>query len=169
MADDKVGPPFVAIDFETADRGPESACAVALVRVENWQIVRREVRLIRPPRRYFQFTYLHGISWLDVQDQPAFGEVWQGLRDVLVGASFFAAHNAGFDRGVLQNCCSRCGLEPPKIRFECSMRLARKTWRIFPTKLPDVCRFLGIPLNHHDPASDAEASARIVIAARQNA
>ena len=26
--------PFVAIDFETADHGPDSACAVGLVRVE---------------------------------------------------------------------------------------------------------------------------------------
>jgi DNA polymerase-3 subunit epsilon len=31
--------------------------------------------------------------------------------------------------------------------------------------LPDVCRRLGIGLIHHDPGSDAEACARIVIAA----
>ena len=40
------------------------------------------------------------------------------------------------------------------------------TWGVRPTKLPDVCRFLGIPLKHHDALSDAEAAARIVIAAR---
>ena len=43
--------PFVAIDFETADYGPDSACAVALVRVEGSRIVRRSYFLIRPPRR----------------------------------------------------------------------------------------------------------------------
>ncbi|MFA5187667.1 MAG: exonuclease, partial [Patescibacteria group bacterium] len=37
-----------------------------------------------------------------------------------------------------------------------------------PTKLPDVCRRLKIPLNHHDAASDAEACARIVMAAMQD-
>ena len=36
---------------------------------------------------------------------------------------------------------------------------------IRPTKLPDVCRRLGIPLLHHDAASDATACARIVLAA----
>jgi DNA polymerase-3 subunit epsilon len=47
------------------------------------------------------------------------------------------------------------------------MELARKTWRIYPTRLPDVCAHLGLALKHHDPASDAEACARIVIAARR--
>ena len=36
-----------------------------------------------------------------------------------------------------------------------------------PAKLPDVCAYLGLPLRHHDPLSDAEASARIVIAAHR--
>src|SRR5205085_9653487 len=47
--------PFVAIDFETADHGRDSACAVALVRVERGRIVRRETRRIRPPRSRFFF------------------------------------------------------------------------------------------------------------------
>jgi DNA polymerase-3 subunit epsilon len=32
---------FVAIDFETADRGLDSACSVGLVRVEGGRIVER--------------------------------------------------------------------------------------------------------------------------------
>jgi DNA polymerase-3 subunit epsilon len=48
------------------------------------------------------------------------------------------------------------------------MQLARQTWRIYPTRLPDVCARLGLALRHHDPASDAEACARIVIAARRH-
>ena len=43
--------------------------------------------------------------------------------------------------------------------------LARRHLGIYPTTLPDVCRRLRIPLRHHDPLSDAEACARIVIAA----
>ena len=42
-------PPFVALDFETADHGSDSACQVGLVRVEDARVVRRESRLIRPP------------------------------------------------------------------------------------------------------------------------
>ncbi len=48
------------------------------------------------------------------------------------------------------------------------MRLARQTWGIYPTKLPDVCRYLRLPLQHHDPSADAEACARIIMKAWQS-
>jgi DNA polymerase III epsilon subunit-like protein len=41
---------FAAIDFETADHGPDSACAVGLVRVSGATIVKRKYYLIRPTR-----------------------------------------------------------------------------------------------------------------------
>lgn len=157
--------PFVAIDFETADYGHDSACAVALVRVDGSRIVARESRLIRPPKRWFEFTYLHGISWRHVKDEPPFGEVWPGLTSLLKGAGFLAAHNAAFDRSVLHTCCAEAGLRPRPLEFACTVRLAREVWGIYPTRLPDVCSRLRIPLRHHDAASDAEACARIVIAA----
>lgn len=159
-------PVFVALDFETADNGRDSACAVALVRVENARIVRREVCLVRPPRRYFRFTYVHGITWEDVQNKPTFAECWPALASLLDGAEFLAAHNASFDRGVLQTCCSAAGLAVPTLPFVCTVQLARRTWNVRPATLPAVCRFLGIPLRHHEPGSDAEACARIVLAAK---
>ncbi len=159
--------PFIAIDFETADYQPDSACAVALVRVEGDRIVQRSHFLIRPPRSGFIFSYLHGITWEMVAEAPNFGELWPDLQPLLAGAKFLSAHNAPFDRGVLQACCAAHGRKPPRIPFLCTVKLARQTWRLFPTKLPDVCNFLGIPLNHHNAASDAEACARIVLAARE--
>lgn len=159
--------PFVAIDFETADYPADSACAVALVRVEGGRIAAREARLIRPPRPSFAFTHIHGLRWEDVRDQPAFRDVWRELRPLVDGAAFLAAHNAPFDRGVLRACCETSRLTMPEIGFVCTVALARRTWKIYPTKLPDVCRRLEIPLKHHDALSDAEACARIVIAARR--
>lgn len=156
---------FAAIDFETADFGRDSACAVGLVRVEEGRIVRRESRLIRPPRKEFVFTYIHGLTWEDVADAPPFGDVWRELREVLVGIDFLVAHNASFDRAVLAACCRAADLELPSLPFECTVRQARKTWGIRPTTLPDVCRALDIHLRHHDALSDAEACARIMIAA----
>jgi DNA polymerase-3 subunit epsilon len=158
---------FVAIDFETADRGPDSACAVAMVRVEGLEIVERRVQLLRPPRSWFVFTYVHGITWEDVAEEPTFEEAWPKLRDLLDGVECLAAHNAGFDQSVLHACCRLSGHRPPDVPFICTMHLARRTWGLWPTKLSDVCHYLGLPLKHHDPASDAEACARIVIAARQ--
>lgn len=158
-------PPFVAIDFETADRGADSACAVALMRVERQQIVQRRVTLLRPPRKRFVFTYVHGLTWTDVATAPTFAQVWPELSKLLDGVTQIAAHHAPFDRSVLRACCEVAGLPLPEIPFLCTVRLARKVWRLPSHKLPDVCAHLGLPLKHHDPASDAEACARIVIAA----
>ena len=159
------GPSFVAIDFETADQGRDSACAVALVRVEGGRIVRRETRLVRPPRQRFVLTHIHGLSWEMVADQPPFAEAWPELEETLGAAAFLAAHNASFDRGVLSACCRAAGLAPPRLDFVCTLALSRRTWDLRSHALPSVCRHLGIPLRHHDPASDAEACARILLAA----
>lgn len=161
------GSVFVALDFETADYDRDSACALALVRVEDTRITVRRFHLIRPPRSHFYFSYLHGITWQDVADQPHFGDLWPEITPMLEGAHFLAAHNAPFDQGVLRACCARYRLKPPPLPFLCTVDLARRTWNLFPTKLPNVCNFLGIPLNHHDAASDAEACAEIVIAAQR--
>jgi DNA polymerase III subunit epsilon len=157
---------FAAIDFETADQGRDSACAVALVRVVGQEIVERTQWLIRPPRRTFQFTYLHGIAWQHVAGAPTFGELWPRIEEKLSGVQFLAAHNAPFDRGVLMACCEQARLPAPKLRFECTVQLARSAWGLRPTTLPDVCRHLRIPLQHHNALSDAEACAQIVLAAR---
>ena len=163
------GPTFVALDFETADYSPDSACALGLVRVENHQIVQRTYSLIKPPRRRFVFTYLHGITWEDVALQPTFAEFWPTVTHLLEDIDFIAAHNASFDRSVLHRCCETAGLRPPKTPFQCTVRLARQTWNIYPTKLHNVCDHLGITLKHHHAASDAAACALIVIAAHRDA
>jgi DNA polymerase III subunit epsilon len=67
---------LVAIDFETADRLADSACAIGIVSIEKGKITKKGYRLIRPPRRQFVFSCLHGISWADVEAQPTFIEVW---------------------------------------------------------------------------------------------
>jgi DNA polymerase-3 subunit epsilon len=159
--------PFVALDFETADWGSESACAVGLVRVEGLEIVERRTSLIRPPRASFAFSHIHRITWRHVKDQPTFAEVWPRLADMLEGAAFLAAHNAAFDRRVLETCCALARLPLPAAPFLCTVHLARRTWKLRRAKLPDVCAHLGLALQHHEAASDAEACARIVLAARR--
>lgn len=157
---------FVAIDFETADNGRDSACAIGLVKVAGNDIVGEAYHLIRPPRPNIVFEYLHGISWSDVKDQPDFAGIWPMVEDFIRGADFIAAHNASFDRGVLFTCCDANGLERPSVPFLCTVKLARKVWDIRPTKLPNVCAHLKIPLNHHHAASDSRACAHIVLHAR---
>lgn len=156
---------FLALDFETANRHANSACAIGLVRVEENQIVQRDYFLIRPPQQWFEFTFIHNIDWSDVVDEPHFGELWDKLSQHFNGIDFIAAHNASFDRRVLHACCETYGIDKPIQDFICTVKLARQTWKLYPTKLPNVCEHLGILLDHHQALSDAEACAQIVIAA----
>ena len=106
-------PAFAAIDFETANYSPDSACAVGLVVVQGSRIVYREHHLIRPPDRWFAFTHVHGLTWEDVRDAPTFAELWPVLHETIAEADFLAAHNASFDRRVMESCCRTYGLARP--------------------------------------------------------
>ncbi len=156
---------FVAIDFETANYQSDSACAVGLVKVVGGQIVDTAVHLIRPPTKEFVFTYIHGLTWKDVAKADDFGRLWPKIEPLLDGAKFFAAHNASFDKGVLRSCCLTYGIPAPRLPFRCTVQMSRRAWSIYPTKLSDVCKTLGIALNHHEALSDAMACAQIVLAA----
>lgn len=156
---------FVALDFETASCDSDSACALGVVVVDDFRITRRRRWLMRPPHRYFEFTEIHGITWSMVANEPTFAELWPEIRNEIEGAQFLAAHNASFDRDVLDACCRRAGLRAPRLPYLCTVQLARRAWHLYPTKLPNVCEFLGIELDHHEALSDAEACARIVLAA----
>ncbi len=155
---------IVAVDFETADYGRDSACALGLVRLEDGAVRDSLYFLIRPPREDFRFSYLHGITWQQVRDEATFSERWAEIAEFIAGAEFLAAHNAGFDRSVMSSCCAEAGLAPPAQPFICTVRLARGIWDIRPTKLSDVCAYHHIELDHHHALSDANACAEIVAA-----
>ncbi len=156
---------FAAIDFETANYDRDSACAIGVSIVRNGRIAGLERRLIRPPSSIFEFTYIHGLTWKDVRKAPRFAEVWQELLPLFEDVNFLVAHNAPFDRGVLEACCARSGITPPSHRFVCTVQIARNFLKIRPAKLSNVCQRLQIPLDHHEAGSDAEACARILLVA----
>lgn len=82
---------------------------------------------------------------------------------VLRGVDFVAAHNAPFDRSVLRACCRWYRLSMPTTPFRCTVQIARARWSLRPTTLRHVADFLGLELDHHHAASDAQACANIVL------
>jgi DNA polymerase III subunit epsilon len=159
--------PFVALDFETGDFSAASAIALGLVRVERGRVVRRVRQLFRPARVRVRFSEVHGLTWQDLHDKPTFAQAWPTLLPLLEGAAFLAAHNAAFDRGVLEASCAVAGMHPPDLPWVCTVRLARRVLGIAPASLDHVAKTLGFPLTHHEALSDAEACARIVMLARR--
>ena len=162
-------PSFVAIDFETANSNRDSACAIGLVRVDNSQIVAKEMRLINPqaPFKWFCIN-VHGLTEDDVVDAPLFNEVWEELTPLLKDAEFIVAHNARFDKPVLYKCCDRYKIDPPGHNITCSIKAAKYFCKLPSYKLNRVCAHLGVGLNHHEALSDATACAEIMIRAYEN-
>ncbi len=160
-------PVYAALDFETADYQPDSACAVGLAKVRGGEIVDTLYSLIRPPRRRIVFTYVHGITWEDVRESPTFAAFWPEMAAFLSGVTHLVAHNAPFDRRVLEACCQANGIVPPALPFVCTLRESRRLLSLPSNKLDDVCRHFGITLDHHHAGSDAVAAARVLLALQQ--
>jgi DNA polymerase-3 subunit epsilon len=158
-------PRILAIDFETANYDGHSACQLGVARIQDWAVTGSQAWLIRPPSPDFVFTYIHGLEWAHVKDAPSWAQLWPQLQPWFDGVDYFAAHNAPFDRGVLQKACGFYGLSAPSQPFIDTVQVARQAWKIYPTKLNNVCERLGIQLQHHEALSDATACAQIVVQA----
>jgi DNA polymerase III subunit epsilon len=157
---------FAAIDFETANRKFNSACAVGIVRVENGQTIDTMYTLIRPPSSNFEFTYIHGITWQDVCRSPSFQDIWTQIKQTIAGVDFLVAHHARFDRRVLLSLCRDNNTDVEYIEsmpFVCTVKIARKVLGISPANLSNVCKSLRLELNHHHALSDAVACSQIIL------
>ena len=74
------------------------------------------------------------------------------------------AYNLPFDKDVLIKTLNYLGEETPEMKGACALNLARNNIKGLENyKLSTVCKHLNIELNHHDPESDARATAEIVI------
>jgi len=154
---------FLALDFETANNYRDSACALGLAVVENLVITEQVTFLIKPVTSYFIHTDIHGITWDDVKNEPTFDEIWPDIKKYFKKIDFIAAHNAPFDRSVMEACCEYYDLKAPKQEYRCTCQLSRNMLDLENNRLETVCEYYGIELDHHNALSDTLACARIMI------
>ena len=162
---------LIAIDFETATQKRSSACAVAVVFVEGFEIIGSYHQLIKPPgNRYCDVNIsIHGIRPEDTKNAPEFRKVWDvALKEIIYSGATIVAHYARFDMDVLRKSLREYDIEVPYIPAQCTVEISKE---MFPGlrnyKLPTVARYIGVPLQHHDPVSDATVAAQIVLEWRQ--
>lgn len=160
---------IVAIDFETANHSPLSACALGLAIFENHELVASPYWLIKPPKGHGWFKEewteeIHGISWFDVRDKPEFGCIVPEVIPHLASADLVVAHNASFDLRVLHALLEHFQVPAPSFQHECTLNLARQTWPNLPNhQLSTLATHLGIELNHHHAQSDAIAAGWVMV------
>ena len=156
-----------AIDFETANPSPLSACSIGVSVVENGELCASWSTLIKPPKGYDDFwmhnIQIHGITKSMTTDAPSFDEIWDTLSGFMKDA-VLCAHNAEFDMKVLTSLCRYYQLEIPDNEYFCTVRLSRRALPFLERhRLSTVADYFEIELNHHEASSDARACALIVL------
>ncbi|MEG1066817.1 MAG: 3'-5' exonuclease [Erysipelotrichaceae bacterium] len=157
---------YLAIDFETANSSPLSACAIGYTLIEDGTILVSDSMLIKPPIGYDNFNYhntkVHHITSSMVYDEPTFDKVYATIEPYFIN-SIIVAHNASFDIRVLSALKEAYGLCIPCINYLCTVSLSRLVYPdLCNHKLDTVSNYLNISLNHHEAGSDAYACAMIV-------
>jgi DNA polymerase-3 subunit epsilon len=140
---------YVAIDFETANNDPTSACSVGLAKMEDGKIIDSFYSLILPPSRYFSpmNISIHGICPEDVAQAPEFDRIWPQML-LFIGENLLIAHNAPFDMGILRAMLTHYQLPIPPNH-----------------KLTDLSRRFGFDYQAHYALDDAVNCARLFHAA----
>lgn len=150
---------YTVIDFETATPLRSSACALGLIRIENDIEVFRKHWLIKPtPFEFSRYNIqIHGITPSDCESAPTFDSIYPEIEPY-IRDQILVAHNAAFDTKVLCSSLDECGISAPHFYFLCTYKMAQV---LYPEKtiyrLPALCEEFGIPLEHHNPMSDANA------------
>ena len=147
----------VAVDVETATRYPDSLCQISLVLVSNPPIS-LFTGLIKPPNNEFDnhIIKIHGISPVMTTGAPTLKEVWPLILNYISNAKLIA-HNAGFDRNVLEKSLAYYNIALPQVTWDC-------TYQATGLKLLEACKRNKVQLgNHHDSAFDATACAKLYL------
>ena len=157
---------LAVIDFETANDDPSSVCQVGYVIIKKNKIYKIGSFYIKPKTNDFKYTYMHGITASMVKNKLDFHKVWPKIQKEFKGIDYFAAHNAPFDKRVLDNCLNKFKFKKNLIKFICTLQISRIYWKkgidVNNHQLSTIAKKIKFNLNHHEAESDAIACAKII-------
>lgn len=157
---------FIAIDFETANHLRSSACSIGIAVVKNSEIVETRSFYIKPTPNYYApiNSRIHGISERQTDSAPSFLDLWNLELRRYFEDTDIVAHNAPFEKSVLNALSSIYGIDIPTDRIFCSLKMSRQRLDLLNYQLDTICNSLGILFsNHHDAKSDAIGCAEVVL------
>ncbi|NCB03183.1 MAG: hypothetical protein EOM67_13675 [Spirochaetia bacterium] len=154
---------YVALDFETANNEPISACSVGLAKVENGVVLDTYYSLINPPSSYFSPANIgiHGIHPRDVINAPTFDSIWPDIL-LFIDNNLVIAHNAPFDIGIVKAMLSFYSIPIPPLHYADTVRIARKVFPQLPNhKLTSLSAYFGFVYRAHHALDDAINCAKL--------
>lgn len=149
---------FVSLDFEYLYHSRyDTPCAVAMVKIVDNVIVGKYYTLIYQPKMPLRLAPNNGITPEMITSAPQYDKVYEDM--VYFTAGFpIVAHNASTERKVLTD------TPHPSHLPDLSNHYFIDTDALSGHRsLPTLCEEYGIPLNHHNALSDAEACAKVYL------
>lgn len=158
---------FWAFDTETTGLSREDrVIELALVEFKGGAPTgQRVVRRFSPEGRWSKAAEaVHGITLRELRREPLWRDKAAGLASWLKGR-VLVAHNAAFDRRMLEAELERAGGKLPPVEWVCTRDASKAVHPKASHKLADMCALKGVPLsNHHRADCDAEACGRLLVA-----
>jgi len=157
---------FVALDVETACSDAASICQIGLACVQPDNQIQTFSTLVNPGTRFDAFNIqLHGIGPDHVADAPRFPDALDALLPLLTRHHLIQHSN--FDKQAMNAACGFCGIDVPDLRWNDSVRIARRAWPELKGNgghgLANLKRTLNLQFHHHDAGEDARAAALVVL------
>lgn len=154
---------IIAFDVETPNLRNNRICSIGISIIENGCVTDTKTFLVNPECEFDRKNIeIHGIYPEDVINVPTFDVLWKEIAPLFRG-NLIVAHNATFDLCVLKKTLSAYGIIEGPLYFVCTMKIARDVLYFLENyKLPTLCNYYGIALNHHDAGSDSSACAEIL-------
>ena len=155
---------FIAFDVETPNRHNDRISAIGISIIGDNCIKNDFYSLVNPETYFDDFnTSLTGIDEKMVKDSPTFPQIWSQIEPLMT-EGLLVAHNAVFDMGVLKKCLQHYGIAWKKsVPYLCTVQIGRRMLPGMSRKLNVLCDYYGIPLDHHQAASDSRACAQILL------
>lgn len=156
---------FIAVDFETANQNFNSACAIGIAAVRDFEIADTYYSLINPGVEFSPDNIqVHGITPEDVRHAPSAYDVWREVSHFF-GNYAVLAHNAYFDMSVLKR--SFPFLNQVNFKYIDTVSLC-KDFVPGPKSLVYCAGYFGIdPGCHHNALDDAITCAKVALSCIQ--
>lgn len=157
---------FIALDVETASRDAASICQIGLACVAMDNEIQTFSMLVNPQTRFDSFNIrLHGIGPETVMDAVHFSEALGQILPLL--RRHHLIQHSNFDKQAITAACRSCGLTAPDLRWNDSVKIARRAWPELKGNgghgLANLKKVLDLRFLHHDAGEDARAAAQVVL------
>lgn len=161
---------FTVVDVETANASRASICQIGVTKVVDGRIADQWETKVNPEEWFDFFNIrIHGITAEDVRGAPILPDLRAKLGELLEGGVLVGY--SPFDRTAFQRAFEKYGLDALDVQWLDCAEVVRRAWpekygcRNCKYNLKHVTRDLGIEFKHHDAAGDAEAAAKVLLAA----